>query len=401
MLVLVINCGSSSLKYQLIDMENENALCKGNCERIGIENSFIKHSANGNSTIFEVEIKTHRDALFEMLKIITSGTTAIINDISEVKAIGHRIGHGGDKFKQSALINDEVLYEIEKLAPFAPLHTPAMVSGIKSSFDVFGKDVPNIAVFDTGFHVTIPPKAYMYALPYDFYEQHGVRRYGFHGTSHKYVASVAADYLGKPISELKIITCHLGNGSSVTAIDGGRSVDTSMGFTPIAGLVMGTRCGDVDVGAILHLQEKLGLTASEMSDILNKQAGLLGVSGLSSDSRDIVSAVAQGHERAKLANEMMCYHVKKYIGAYAAVMGGLDAVIFTGGIGEKDADIRLEICENLEFLGIKLDLDKNRVRGLDINDFSSEDSAVKTLAICTDEELMIARDSAEIVRSLA
>ncbi len=397
MIILVLNCGSSSLKFQLVNMETKETLCKGLCERIGIEGSSITYSYSNVKINKTVKLCNHLDALESVINLISKGDTAVINSIDEIKAVGHRIGHGGEVFKESQIVSAEVLAEIEKLAVFTPLHAPAMINGIKSAMSLFSSSTPSVAVFDTTFHSTIPPKAYIYALPYEYYEKYGVRRFGFHGTSHKYVSQVAADYLGKDIEKLKIITCHLGNGSSVTAIENGKSVDTSMGFTPVAGLVMGTRCGDVDVGAILYLQEKLNLNASQMNDILNKESGLLGISGLSPDSRDIVNAASNGHERAKLANEVMCYNITKHIGAYAAVMGGLDILIFTGGIGEKDAAIRAEICERLGYMGIELDKNKNNEKGLEINNISAPNSKAKTLVICTDEEMMIAKDTLALV----
>ena len=397
MKVLVINCGSSSLKYQLIDMDGEKVLCKGLCERIGMESSMITHDANGHKATTPAIFPTHTEAFAEVVKKMTTGEGKCINDVAEINAIGHRVVHGGEKFKASCLINDEVISTLRELSPLAPLHNPAGILGIEAARKVFGPDVPMVAVFDTAFHSTMPPKAYMYAIPYEYYEKYGVRRYGFHGTSHKYVSHKAAEYLQEPIERLKIITCHLGNGSSITAVDGGKCVDTSMGLTPLAGVLMGTRCGDVDPSVVTYMEQKLGIHGQEMADYLNKNSGLLGISGVSSDKRDVETAAQSGNKRARLAEEMLNYQIKKYIGAYTAAMGGLDCVVFTGGIGENDAPLRKEVCENMEFFGIKLDEEKNKQRGADIIDLSAEDSRVKILMVCTNEELMIARDTLALV----
>ena len=397
MKILVINCGSSSLKYQLIDMEGEKVLCKGLCERIGMESSMITHEANGHKATTPAIFPTHTEAFTEVVKKMTTGEGKVIDSVSEIDAIGHRVVHGGEKFKESCLITPEVVKAIHDLSPLAPLHNPAAILGIEASYKVFGEDKPNVAVFDTAFHSTMPPKAYMYAIPYEYYEKYGVRRYGFHGTSHKYVAGRAAAMLGKPIEEVKIITCHLGNGSSVTAVDGGKSVDTSMGFTPLAGLPMGTRAGDLDAGIIEYLMEKHNYSIEEMLNILNKKSGVLGVSGVSSDFRDLGDAAEHGNHRADLAVECFNYDVKKLIGAYAAAMGGVDAIVFTAGVGENSPDQRMEIASGLEFMGVKMDAEANNTRGKEAV-ISAADSKVKVLLIPTDEELVIAQDTARLAK---
>lgn len=401
MKILVINCGSSSLKYQLIDMANEAVLCKGNCERIGLDGSFITHKTeSGFEVKEELRFADHTAAFLKMMESMTSGEGAVIADKTEVAAIGHRVAQGAERFTKSELVTEEVIRTIEEIAPLAPLHNPAHVQGLRAAQAVFGKKVPNVVVFDTTFHATMPPKAYMYAIPYEYYEKYKVRRYGFHGTSHRYVAEKCAEYMNKPIEELKIITCHLGNGSSIAAVSGGKVVDTSMGFTPIAGLMMGTRCGDVDPSVVLYLAEVTGKTNSEMNDMLNKQSGLLGVSGISSDNRDIEAGVAQGDERAILASSMLAYQIKKYIGSYSAVMGGVDAVVFTGGIGENAFAVRAGACDGLGYLGLELDKEENTKRGGAIHDIGTKNAKVKSLVICTNEELAIARDTKMIAEKI-
>ena len=396
MKVLVINCGSSSLKYQLIDMEGERVLCKGLCERIGIEGSKITHKAKGSEWSEETPFPTHTEAFMKVVDMMTTGEGAVVSDKSEIGAIGHRIVQGAEFFTKSEIVTDAIIDKIEEIAPLAPVHNLAHVQGLRSAKKVFG-DLPNVVVFDTTFHQTMPPKAYMYGVPYEMYEKYAIRRYGAHGTSHRYVSMAAAEYLGKDPSELKMVTCHLGNGSSITAVDGGRCVDTSMGLTPLAGVLMGTRCGDVDPSVVTYMEQKMGIHGQEMADYLNKQCGLLGVSGVSSDKRDVEAAAAAGNERAKLASDMLNYQIKKFVGAYAAAMGGLDCVVFTGGIGENDALVRSEVCRNMEFLGIRLDEEKNRQRGADILDLTAEGGRVKVLMVCTNEELMIARDTLGLV----
>ena len=396
MKILVINCGSSSLKYQLIDMDGEKVLCKGLCERIGMESSMITHDANGEKRTTPAIFPTHNEAFLEVVKKMTTGDGKVIEDVGEIDAIGHRVVHGGEKFKKSCLITPEVVQAIRDLSPLAPLHNPAAILGIEASYKVFGADKPNVAVFDTAFHSTMPPKAYMYAIPYEYYEKYGVRRYGFHGTSHRFVSAKAAEMLGKPLSELKIITCHLGNGSSVAAIDGGVSVDTSMGLTPLEGLPMGTRSGSIDPAIVEFIAEKENMNVKEVLNVLNKKSGVLGVSGVSSDFRDLDNAAAEGNKRAELAIELFVYSVKKYIGAYAAAMGGVDAVVFTAGVGENSADLRARMVEGLEFMGIAIDKEKNNFRG-EMRDISAPGAKVKTLVIPTNEELVIAMDTMAIV----
>ena len=397
MKILVINCGSSSLKYQLIDMTDESVLCKGLCERIGIEGSKITHQAHGGKWSVEVPFPTHTEAFMKVVEMMTTGEGAVVADKSEIGAIGHRIVQGAEFFTKSEIVTDAIIDKIEEIAPLAPVHNLAHVQGLRSAKTVFGADVPNVVVFDTTFHQTMPPKAYMYGVPYEMYEKYAIRRYGAHGTSHRYVSMAAAQFLGKDPSELKMVTCHLGNGSSITAVDGGKCVDTSMGLTPLAGVLMGTRCGDIDPSVVTYMEQKLGIHGQEMADYLNKKSGLLGISGVSSDMRDVTGAADQGNERAQLATDMLKYQIKKYVGAYAAAMGGLDCVVFTGGIGENDDRVRLGVCENMEFLGIKLDEEKNKLRGQDIIDLSAADSRVKVLMVCTNEELMIARDTLALV----
>ena len=396
MKVLVINAGSSSLKYQLLDTDNQEVLAKGLCERIGIDGKFT-YKAPGKETIdaADVAMPTHSEAIQAVLNALVDEKNGVISSMKEIEAVGHRVVHGGETFACSVKIDDKVMAALEECIPLAPLHNPANITGIKACEAVMGKDVPQVGVFDTAFHQTMPAKAYTYALPYEYYEQDKVRRYGFHGTSHKYVSQRAAAMLGKPIEELKLISCHLGNGSSITAVDGGKSVDTSMGFTPLAGVPMGTRSGDLDAGILEYLMNKHNMSVDEMLTVLNKKSGVLGVSGVSSDFRDLTAAAEQGNERAALALEMFCYSVKKYIGAYAAAMGGVDAVIFTAGVGENSAEERMAIASGLEFMGIHMDPEANKVRGKETV-ISTPDSPVKVLLIPTNEELMIALDTAEL-----
>ena len=397
MKILVINCGSSSLKYQLIDMTNEHVLCKGLCERIGIEGSKITHKANGKAWTEEVAFPTHTEAFAKLVEMMTTGESAVVADKSEIGAIGHRVVQGAKFFTESCLVDESVISKIEEVAPLAPVHNPAHVQGLRSAQAVFGAHVPNVVVFDTTFHQTMPPKAFMYGVNYEMYEKYSIRRYGAHGTSHRYVSQAAAEFLGKDPSELKIVTCHLGNGSSITAVDGGKCIDTSMGMTPLAGVLMGTRCGDIDPSVVTYMEQKLGIHGQDMADYLNKTSGLLGISGISSDKRDVEEAAAAGNERAKLAEDMLNYQIKKYIGAYTAAMGGLDCVVFTGGIGENDNGLRRGVCENMEFFGMKLDLEKNNQRSGDILDLTAEGGRVKILMVPTNEELMIARDTLALV----
>jgi len=395
--ILVINAGSSSLKYQLMDPETQVVLAKGLCERIGIDGRLThKVPATDGKYVFDIAMPTHAEAIQSVIDALLSAEHGVIKSMDEIDAVGHRVVHGGEAFAGSVKIDDAVMAAIEECIPLAPLHNPANITGIKACQKVM-PGVPMVAVFDTAFHQTMPEKAYMYALPYEYYENDKVRRYGFHGTSHMYVAGRAAAMLGKPIEETKIITCHLGNGSSVTAVDGGKSVDTSMGFTPLAGLPMGTRAGDLDAGILEYLMGKYGYDIKEMVNILNKKSGVLGVSGVSSDFRDLGDAAAEGNHRAALAVDAFNYGVKKLIGAYAAAMGGVDAIVFTAGVGENSPEQRLEMASGLEFMGVKMDAEANNCRGKETV-ISAPDSKVKVLLIPTDEELVIARDTARLAK---
>lgn len=396
MKVLVINAGSSSLKYQLMDTDTRTVLAKGLCERIGIDGRLThKVPAKDLKLEFEIAMPTHAEAIQSVLDALTSAEHGVIRSMSEIDAVGHRVVHGGEKFAASARIDADVMAALEECIPLAPLHNPANITGIKACQAVM-PSTPMVAVFDTAFHQTMPAKSYIYALPYEYYEKDKVRRYGFHGTSHRYVSARAAAMLGKPIEELKIITCHLGNGSSVSAIDGGKSVDTSMGFTPLAGVPMGTRSGDLDAGILEYLMNKYGMDIKEMLNVLNKKSGVLGISGVSSDFRDLEEAAKAGNDRAQLALDSFQYSVKKLVGAYAAAMGGVDSIVFTAGVGENDAVTRMTIASGLEFMGVKMDAEANNTRGHEAV-VSAADSKVKVLLIPTDEELMIAMDTAEIV----
>ena len=395
--ILVINAGSSSLKYQLLNPETQQVLAKGLCERIGIDGKFT-YKPEGKQAVKEADVAmpTHSEAIQAVLNALVDPANGVISSMREIDAVGHRVVHGGEKFAKSVLITDEVMAAIEECNPLAPLHNPANIIGIKAC-QALMPNTPMVAVFDTAFHQTMPPVAYTYALPYEYYTQDKVRRYGFHGTSHKYVAGRAAAMLGKPVEELKLISCHLGNGSSVTAIDGGKSVDTSMGFTPLAGLPMGTRSGDLDAGILEYLMNKHGYSIDEMLNILNKKSGVLGISGVSSDFRDLEDAAPKGNQRAQLALDSFSYNVKKLIGAYAAAMGGVDAIIFTAGVGENGPETRANSVSGLEYMGVKLDAEKNKVRGKEA-DVSADDAKVRVLVIPTNEELMIAMDTAALVK---
>ena len=396
MKILVINCGSSSLKYQLIDMQNEEVIAKGLAERIGIEGSVLKHQPKDSEKItIERPMPTHKEALQTLVDALTDKNYGVIKNMSEVSAVGHRVVHAGEKFAYSVVLNEDVMDALKECIEVAPLHNPPNIIGIEACRQIM-PNVPMVGVFDTAFHQTMPKEAYIYAIPYEFYEKYKIRRYGFHGTSHKYVSERAAEMLGKPISELKLITCHLGNGASIAAVKNGKSVETSMGFTPLEGLAMGTRCGDIDPAIVKYLTEKENLSAAEVDQILNKKSGVLGISGVSSDFRDIEEAVDNGNERAKLALNVFVHKVKKYIGSYVAVMNGVDAIIFTAGLGENSIDIRREICKDMSFLGIELDDAKNNVRGKE-TELSKDGSKVKILLVPTNEELMIARDTKKLI----
>ena len=397
MKVLVINAGSSSLKYQLMDTDTRTVLAKGLCERIGIDGRLThKVPAKDLKLEFEIAMPTHAEAIQSVLDALTSAEHGVIRSMSEIDAVGHRVVHGGEKFAASARIDADVMAALEECIPLAPLHNPANITGIKACQAVM-PSTPMVAVFDTAFHQTMPAKSYIYALPYEYYEKDKVRRYGFHGTSHRYVSARAAAMLGKPIEELKIITCHLGNGSSVSAIDGGKSVDTSMGFTPLAGVPMGTRSGDIDAGIMEYLMNKYNMNITEMLNVLNKKSGMQGISGVSSDFRDLEEEAEKGNARCALARDKFAYETKKLIGAYAAIMGGVDAIIFTAGVGENDGLERAAIASGLEFMGIKLDAEANKRRGEELV-ISAPDSKVKILLIPTNEELMIALDTAALAK---
>ncbi|KAB3535210.1 acetate kinase [Alkaliphilus pronyensis] len=396
MKVLVLNCGSSSLKYQLINMETEAVLAKGVAERIGIAGSFVKHEATGKEkVIIDEAMDNHKAAIKIVLDCLVNKVHGAISSMDEISAVGHRVVHGGEKFAESVIINDEVKATLEECSELAPLHNPPNLMGINACEEIL-PNVPMVGVFDTAFHQTMPKSSFLYALPYELYEKYKIRRYGFHGTSHKYVAMRAADMLGKSLEDLKLITCHLGNGASIAAINKGKSVDTSMGFTPLEGLAMGTRCGDIDPAITTYLMEKENLTSGDLNNLMNKKSGVLGISGVSSDFRDIEAAVSEGNERANMALEVYYKRVKKYIGAYAAEMGGLDAVIFTAGLGENSVETRQAVCEGLEFLGIKIDSDKNNVRGKETI-VTTDDSTTKVLLVPTNEELMIARETKALI----
>jgi acetate kinase len=399
MKILVINCGSSSLKYQLIDMTDESVLAKGLVERIGIEGSVLTHKpTNKDKAIIQQPMKDHKDAIKLVLDALVDPVHGVIKSMREVSAVGHRVVHGGEKYAKSMLIDDSVMKALEECTKLAPLHNPPNIIGINACKALM-PGVPMVAVFDTAFHQTMPKKSYIYALPYELYEKYGVRRYGFHGTSHKYVSGLCAKMMNKSLEDLKIITCHLGNGASVAAVCKGKVLDTSMGFTPLEGLVMGTRCGDMDPAIVTFLEEEAGMSSKEVNNLMNKQSGVLGISGVSSDFRDIEGAAEKGNERAALALDVFHYRVRKYIGAYAAAMGGVDAIVFTAGLGENSADSRKEICKGLEFLGVRIDDEKNSQRGKQI-DISAKGASVRTFVIPTNEELMIAKDTRDIVSSL-
>lgn len=396
MKVLVINAGSSSLKYQLINTDNNDVIAKGLCERIGIDGSKLTHKPAGKDSAEIVEpMANHADAIKLVIAALIDEKHGVIKSMDEIGAVGHRVVHGGEYFSGSVIIDDEVKAAIEKCSDLAPLHNPANLTGINACEEVM-PGVKQVAVFDTAFHQTMKPQSYLYAIPYEMYENYKIRRYGFHGTSHKYVSQRAAKMLNKPIEDLKIITCHLGNGSSITAIDGGKSVDTSMGFTPLAGVLMGTRSGDIDPAIIAFIMEKENMGIKDIDNMLNKKSGVLGVSGLSSDFRDLENAAKEGNERAKLALDMFIYSVKRYIGYYASAMGGVDAVVFTAGIGENNGVMREAMLKGAEFMGIKIDAEKNKLRGEEM-DISAPDATVKTLVIPTNEELMIALDTKALV----
>jgi len=396
MKILVINCGSSSIKYQLYDADIEQVLAKGTVARIGEEGSYHNYEAKNVKLHEEIHVPSHRSGFELIAQSLLDGNYGVIKDLSEVSAVGHRTVHGGDTFIESTVINEDVIEKMEACIPLAPLHNPANLMGIREARRIL-PDVPHVAVFDTAFHQTMPPKAYLYAIPYEYYETYKMRRYGFHGTSCRYVSQRTAEVLKRPIEEVKMVICHLGNGVTIDAIDGGKSVDTSLGFTPIPGVMMGTRCGDIDPGLIFYLNRQLGLNLDRIDHILNRESGLLGVSGVSNDMRQIIENSRGGNERCQLAMEMFAYQVKKFVGAYAAAMGGIDALVFTAGIGENSPLTRAVICEGLKFLGIKLDeTTNNETLGME-QVISLPSSTVKVLVVPTDEERMIALDTIALV----
>ena len=401
MIILVLNCGSSSLKYQLLDMKSDEVydlIAKGLVERIGMETGCLKHKATGKEPLVkEMPIEDHTVAIRSVMDALLDKEYGVLNTLEDIEAVGHRVVHGAEEFVCSQLITDKVVAQLEKCSVFAPLHNPANILGIKAVSAVL-PTVPQVGVFDTAFHQTMPPYAYMYALPYEYYEKYGIRRYGFHGTSHRYVSAKGAKFAGLDTENSKVITCHLGNGSSITAVLNGKSIDTTMGFTPLEGLIMGTRCGNIDPEIVTYIQEKEGLSASEMSKVLNKKSGLLGLSCVSSDGRDLSAAANEGNEKAKLALKKLTYDITKFIGAYAAAMNGVDLIVFTGGIGENNVRLRRRVCENLTYMGVKFDYDANVIAGEDVM-LTLPDSKVKIAAITTNEELMIARDTMNIVQN--
>lgn len=405
MKILVINCGSSSLKYQLMDMTDESVLCKGAIERIGLEinggeeNVIVKK--NGSTYTYDKELPTHTDAFNEVKYILSESKYKVVDSFDEIDAIGHRVVQGGVKYNKSVLANEDVVKTVKSLSPLAPLHNPANIQGYEACLNVVGPSVPQVFVFDTAFHSTMPPKAYMYAVPYEYYEKYGVRRYGFHGTSHKFVSNRVAQRMGKDIRDLKIITCHLGNGSSIAAVSHGKVIDTSMGFTPLDGFMMGTRSGAVDPSAVTFIMKQEGLTPDEMDTILNKKSGVNAVSGVSSDDRDICAAQNSGNERATLAHEMQAYEIAKFIGSYIAAMNGVDAIVFTGGIGENGFWLRSKICSYFGYMGVHINeaLNQETVKGKEA-ELTEETDKVRVFILATNEELMIAQDTKKIVENL-
>ena len=402
MKILVINAGSSSLKYQLIDMDDESVLAKGNCERIGMEDGIFTHKTNdGREKHVTVSMPDHTAAFTQVKNALIDPEVGVLKSLDEVSAVGHRIVQGGALFSKSVLVDDKVIEGIESLIPLAPLHNKAHVQGIRACIEVFGKSVPEVVVFDTAFHSTMPPKAYMYPIPYEYYEKYAVRRYGFHGPSHRYVSHRCAELMGQDLKDLKMITCHLGNGSSISAIQDGKVIDTSMGLTPLDGFMMGSRTGTLDPSVVTFVMEKENITPHDMSEMLNKKSGMLGISGVSSDDRDVTKAAREGNPRAVLAHEMLEYEITKFIGAYAAALNGCDVIVFTAGLGENQAHHRQVIGDGLTYLGVKIDpqLNEEMIRGKE-GLISTPDSKVKVYVIPTNEELVIARDTKEIVEAL-
>jgi acetate kinase len=399
MKILVLNCGSSSVKYKLIESADKKVLAEGGVEKIGLPDSFLKYKLpEGGKETIVVEMKDAKDAVKNILDLLSDSVKGVIKSFDEIEAVGHRVVHGMEKFNTSVLITPEVIEKVKECYTVAPLHNPANITGIEA-VSALMPNVPQVAVFDTAFHQTMPAKAYMYALPYEAYTKYGVRRYGFHGTSHRYVSRRACEFLGVPYESQRIITCHIGNGASITAIKDGKSVDTSMGLTPTEGLMMGTRCGDVDPGALVYMIKQEGLDADGLLQLVNKRSGVAGISEISSDMRDIEAAVAAGDEKAILALDMYEYRILKYIGSYTAALGGADIIVFTGGVGENQISTREKICRQLEYLGVTFDAEANKTRGEEIV-ISGKDSKIKVVVIPTDEEMVIAQDTAEIVSAL-
>lgn len=396
MKILVVNAGSSSLKYQLLNMDDESVIAKGNCDRIGIDGHISHKTGDGQAFEVECSFPTHTEAFEKLVEVLTTGDCKVIDSMAEVSAVGHRIVQGAEEFKETCFVTDEVIDKIDALAELAPVHNHPHALALRACKAVLPEGTPQVVVFDTAFHSTMPRKAYLYGLPYECYEELHVRKYGFHGTSHRYVSAELAKVMGKDVKDLKIVSCHLGNGSSITAINGGKSVDTSMGFTPLDGLVMGTRCGSVDPSAIDYVEKKKGFSPDEMTEYMNKESGFLGLSGIGSDNRDVTAAAEAGNDRAKIVGEIFCYQIKKFIGSYAAAMNGLDAVIFTGGIGENAPDIRARSCSNLDIFGLRIDDEANKVRGK-LTKISTEDSKTQVWVIPTNEELLIARDTLDLI----
>lgn len=397
MKVLVINAGSSSLKYQLIDMDNEECLAKGNCERIGI-GGFITHKVTDGAKIEEErDFPTHKEAFMAVVEMLTSGEGKVIDSVKEISAVGHRVLHGSEIYKEATLVTDEVIDTVMSLKELGPLHNPPQAIAMRACKEVFGEDTPMVAVFDTSFHQTMPPKSYIFPIPYEYYEKYSVRRYGFHGTSHRYVTKRYFEITGKKPEGTKIVTCHLGNGSSISAVKDGKCFDTSMGLTPLDGFIMGTRSGGIDPSVATYIANKEGLSPDEMSNLLNKKSGFLGVSGVSSDCRDVQIAAREGNERAKLTIDILIHQIKRFIGGYAAEMGGVDTIIFTGGIGENDGGVRERVCKEMEFLGLKIDSELNKEASREESFFSTKDSRVEAMVLPTNEEIMIARDTLEVI----
>lgn len=397
MIILVVNAGSSSLKYQLLNMDDESVIAKGNCDRIGIDGHISHKTFDGRKVDEDCSFPTHTEAFEKLVEVLTTGEASVIKSMDEISAVGHRIVQGAEVFDKTTLVTDEVIQQIDDMSELAPVHNHPHALALRACKKVLPEGVPMVVVFDTAFHQTMPEKAFMFGLPYEDYEKYHVRKYGFHGTSHRFVSAALAKAMGKDIKDLKIVSCHLGNGSSITAVDGGKSVDTSMGFTPLDGVLMGTRTGAVDPSAVTFVQNKHGFTASEMSEYMNKKSGFLGISGISSDNRDITAAAAKGDKRAILASEMLQYQIKKYIGSYAAVMNGVDAVLFTGGIGENAWEVREGVCKDMEYFGIKIDTEVNKGTRGELKKISAPDSKVEVWVVPTNEELLIARDTLAMV----